>query len=403
MIKFHKKYICILKIVLTIISIIPFQLQAQSNEEITDIFVVGKGDDKNSALENAFREAIEKTYGVYIYSKTKTIDYKISEENIIAISKGAIADYKIIHEEKKEDQIFVGVKISIKEDTFLNYVHENSRDVINEKLKDAKKIKLIQKKYKAYADVLSEIVGDPNEVLIKGYNIEAVGYTIDDIGLDYIKGAYLVQISANKIFWGNYMEAVSHMLYEGPNYIHEGLLGKIEHWAAGLEEFRLLCMDKTLLGNKKPVIIHESLENYLAPSLDVAIRAQGAQARISLYKNGIIFGKYKLEKKEIPEYFKGDRYEYENRYNRFRFLCPGSCRTTGCPYDSKEIYDIKSKYIYKFGEGINCFWSGRSEYAVTDSYIILRLPFKSEKIDIENINPAVDVKILKVNGGGFDI
>jgi len=73
-------------------------LFAGSDENIVTVTVKGLGLDKDTALKDALRKAIEKGGRIKIYSESKTENYVLIRDTILARASGLIKDYKIISE-----------------------------------------------------------------------------------------------------------------------------------------------------------------------------------------------------------------------------------------------------------------------------------------------------------------
>ncbi len=67
-------------------------------EDIVTVTVKGLGIDKESALKDALRKAVEKGGKIKIYSESKTENYVLIRDTILARASGLIKDYKIISE-----------------------------------------------------------------------------------------------------------------------------------------------------------------------------------------------------------------------------------------------------------------------------------------------------------------
>ncbi|MBI5748870.1 MAG: hypothetical protein HZA00_07050 [Nitrospinae bacterium] len=77
-------------------------LAITTTEPIT-VTVSGQGKDKESALTDAFRRAVEGIAGVYVYSETEVSKYKVVKDDIILHSRGYVRDYHILSEKKMDD------------------------------------------------------------------------------------------------------------------------------------------------------------------------------------------------------------------------------------------------------------------------------------------------------------
>lgn len=70
---------------------------AQKNEEVS-LTVLGDGQTKEEALQNALRNAIEQAYGTFISSNTQILNDRLIKDEIVSVSNGNIKKYDIISE-----------------------------------------------------------------------------------------------------------------------------------------------------------------------------------------------------------------------------------------------------------------------------------------------------------------
>ena len=72
------------------------RLFAGADEDVVTVTVKGIGLDKDSALKDALRKAVEKGGKIKLYSESKTENYVLVRDTILARASGLIKDYKII-------------------------------------------------------------------------------------------------------------------------------------------------------------------------------------------------------------------------------------------------------------------------------------------------------------------
>ena len=93
-----------------------FNFYTQQNIKEVTLKVIGNGRDKEDAKINAFRNALEPTYGTFISSNTEVLNDNIIKDEIVSISSGNIQKYDIISENKLPDgsySICLNVTISL--------------------------------------------------------------------------------------------------------------------------------------------------------------------------------------------------------------------------------------------------------------------------------------------------
>ena len=74
-----------------------FNVFAQKNEDVS-LTVMGNGQTKEEALQNALRNAIEQAFGTFISSNTQVLNDRLIKDEIVSISNGNIKKYDIISE-----------------------------------------------------------------------------------------------------------------------------------------------------------------------------------------------------------------------------------------------------------------------------------------------------------------
>lgn len=79
-------------LVLALFAISTFSLQAKDNE--VTLIVTSEGVNKDDAITNALRSAIEQTYGVFVSADTHILNDELVKDEIATISSGNIKSYK---------------------------------------------------------------------------------------------------------------------------------------------------------------------------------------------------------------------------------------------------------------------------------------------------------------------
>ena len=83
-------------------------------EEVNEVLAEGKGTNERSAVEDAFRNAIEQSIGVYVDSETRMENDKIIKDNILTASKGYIEKYMLLSIENQDGLTTVEIKAIVK-------------------------------------------------------------------------------------------------------------------------------------------------------------------------------------------------------------------------------------------------------------------------------------------------
>ena len=93
------------------------QVPPAGGGEITTITMVGTGMDKDTAIRDAQRKAIEKGAGTYIYSQSQTRDFTLVKDTILARSAGFIQKYDVLWAKEIEDgtwEVKIRADVSVK-------------------------------------------------------------------------------------------------------------------------------------------------------------------------------------------------------------------------------------------------------------------------------------------------
>ena len=95
----------------------------KKSPNLAEVTIVGMGTDKDEAIRDAMRKAVERAAGTFIYSQSQTKDFTLIRDTILTRSAGFIQSHTIISAKESEDGLWnVKIKavVSIKgiEDTW---------------------------------------------------------------------------------------------------------------------------------------------------------------------------------------------------------------------------------------------------------------------------------------------
>lgn len=96
-------------------SVLFFMLIFFSAGEAGSVKVKGTGTDKDSAVRDAMRVAVERVIGTYVDSKTLVEQARVVEDSILAKSQGFVTDVQILSEGKAKDGYWVEAKVEVNE------------------------------------------------------------------------------------------------------------------------------------------------------------------------------------------------------------------------------------------------------------------------------------------------
>lgn len=77
------------------------------------VTVTGAGDNKDAAIKDAFRNAVEQVVGVYVNSSTVVSNSKVELDNIYANSEGYVHDFKVLRTAYKGEGCHVQVLVDV--------------------------------------------------------------------------------------------------------------------------------------------------------------------------------------------------------------------------------------------------------------------------------------------------
>lgn len=101
----------------------PAQKVVRTGRNLVEVTVLGQGVDKEEALRDALRKAVERGAGTFIYSHSETEDFALVRDTILARSAGFVQSHKILSQKQTEDgawELKVAAVVSVQgiEDTW---------------------------------------------------------------------------------------------------------------------------------------------------------------------------------------------------------------------------------------------------------------------------------------------
>lgn len=102
------------------------------------VTVTGVGDNKDAAIKDAFRNAVEQVVGIYVNSSTVVSNYQVELDKIYANSEGYITDFKVLRTAYKGEGCHVQVLVDVDtepsskllSDLKLTYMLDNPRIMV---------------------------------------------------------------------------------------------------------------------------------------------------------------------------------------------------------------------------------------------------------------------------------
>ncbi|MFA6133587.1 MAG: hypothetical protein WC869_06175 [Phycisphaerae bacterium] len=95
----------------------------QKGDNLVEVTVTGQGGDKDEAVRDAQRKAVENGAGTYIYSQSQTKDFALVRDTVLARSAGFVQSFEVLSGKEVEDglwEVKIKAVVSIKgiEDTW---------------------------------------------------------------------------------------------------------------------------------------------------------------------------------------------------------------------------------------------------------------------------------------------
>lgn len=98
-----KKKILISIGLITVVLLLAFQLNAQTDSKVAVLTVSGSGKTQDEAKQSALRNAIEQAFGTFISSNTQIFNDQLVKDEIVSVSSGNIQEYSVISEVQTPD------------------------------------------------------------------------------------------------------------------------------------------------------------------------------------------------------------------------------------------------------------------------------------------------------------
>lgn len=94
-------------------SLIMAAAQARAEDDVVTVKVQGQGIDKDGALKDALRKAIEQGGQAEIMSKSQTKDFALEYDVVLSRASGLVKDYKILGERSAQGVTFVDIEARV--------------------------------------------------------------------------------------------------------------------------------------------------------------------------------------------------------------------------------------------------------------------------------------------------
>jgi len=186
--------------------------QEKKNSSIT---VVGTGDTKEAAIQDALRTAVERAMGVYIYSTTEVKNFQLVKDKIIASSAGYVNNYKVIKEKRQDDIYFLTLDVDVDIRSIETIVRKDIKiTTFNDTLKDYALVTQRMDKLRRAYEIAEAIINRP---LYEKYNVDFLGYEIRNVRKDFFTIDLSARLLMNPFYWNTYFDVIKNLAEDCKN------------------------------------------------------------------------------------------------------------------------------------------------------------------------------------------
>jgi len=169
---------------------------------ISDIVVYGSGANRDEAIRDALRNAVEQVNGVFIMSETEVVNSQLLSDNISSTANGHIKSYEVLSSESKFGNLNVKVKVMIDDKEVERYIKrvfakldesglDNDISLVKAKMENIKNRKELSDKAKKL-------------IMKNGYYAEVAGYKIKEVKENEVTVEIEFILLRNKLTWDTY-------------------------------------------------------------------------------------------------------------------------------------------------------------------------------------------------------
>ena len=170
----------------------------------------GKGSNKEEALNDAFRNAVEYVSGVIVYDETKVHNSQLLYDKILVYSKGYIKKYNIIFERSNGGLTEVAVKSVVSPEMLAHNMVELNVVSKEDIEKDLTKLDFAQHKIIDNFKLMEKFIGNPSDFFDRAYVMKLTGYKIKSVGKNGASGYWVINIALKNQFWDTWMDLLKN-------------------------------------------------------------------------------------------------------------------------------------------------------------------------------------------------
>ena len=184
------------RIILFLLLLIPSLVFA--TEEL-DITVSGSGIDKEAAIKDALRSALEQTYGAFVSTSTKIQNDKLMSDEIVSLSRGNIKNYNILSENQLTNgHWYVLLHATVNINQLAKYVKGGGATVEVDMNAFNAKVLLEEMNAKAERRIIENLIAEIESIELWNYTLELDEPAVSDDKY-LISGIIKVKCNANTI------------------------------------------------------------------------------------------------------------------------------------------------------------------------------------------------------------
>lgn len=195
-------------------------------KKIVEVVVVGTGVTTDAALQNAFKKAIEQSFGTFVSTKTEILNDEITKNELVSVSNGNIQNYEVLSTAKLNEKEFsTTVKVSVSISNLVSFVKSKgisaeikgsilSANILQQEFNEANELKATNELMNTLAGILNKSFD---------YSVKIDEPTMGDAGLWNIPLTTTVQPNDNikvfKQFLSKSLAGLSMTPEEAANYV----------------------------------------------------------------------------------------------------------------------------------------------------------------------------------------
>ncbi len=186
------------RLVSSILLLLCFAQLAIANQ-VTEAVVVGVGDNKQEALQNAFGNAVQLLRGTYVGVLERLGG--IESKEVITVGLGNLRNYKVVSEVHDKGKVIVTVRVTMdKNESLKNHLMSDFKKEFS--LEKSLDIAVFEQSRVRNSALLLSVMSKPETLLTVGYQFRTAGPpVIDKVGEKSMSGYLPVWIGRNSTFW----------------------------------------------------------------------------------------------------------------------------------------------------------------------------------------------------------